>query len=249
MNTGSNSVSVLGVRVSGIHKAGLLQLVQEWAIQGKLRTLVYVNAYCLNTACTDVQYRNILNQADLVYPDGMGVVWAGRWLNGARLEKLAGWVWLPDVCKLAVAQNWGIYLLGGKLGIADQAAEIIKNRYPGLRILGAADGYFIRKSEAEVLHEITTLKPQILFVGMGAPRQEKWCALHRTAICAPIVWAVGALFDTVTGIEPLAPPWFNTLGLEWLWRLLRDPRGKWRRYLIGNPLFLWRVFHQKCLGE
>jgi N-acetylglucosaminyldiphosphoundecaprenol N-acetyl-beta-D-mannosaminyltransferase len=247
VNAGPNTVSVLGVRVSGINKAGLLKLVQDWAVQPGLRTIVYVNAYCLNTACIDTLYRNILNQADLVYPDGISVVWAGRWLDGARLEKLTGRVWLPDISKLAVAQNWGIYLLGGRLGIADQAAEIIKHKYPGLRILGAADGYFINKSEIDVLQEITALKPHILFVGMGTPMQEKWCALHRTAISAPIVWTVGALFDTVTGIEPLAPSWFNALALEWLWRLLRDPRGKWRRYLIGNPLFLWRVFHQKYL--
>jgi N-acetylglucosaminyldiphosphoundecaprenol N-acetyl-beta-D-mannosaminyltransferase len=247
VNADLNTVSVLGVRVSGIDKAGLLELVQEWAVQSRLRTLVYVNAYCLNTACTDTLYRNILNQADLVYPDGISVVWAGRWLDCARLEKLTGRVWLPDVCKLAVDQNWSIYLLAGRLGVADQAAEILKHKYPGLRILGAADGFFINKSEAEVLQEITALKPHILFVGMGAPVQEKWCALHRTAIRAPIVWAVGSLFDTVTGIEPLAPSWFNALALEWLWRLLRDPRGKWRRYLIGNPQFVWRVFHQKYL--
>jgi N-acetylglucosaminyldiphosphoundecaprenol N-acetyl-beta-D-mannosaminyltransferase len=82
---------------------------------------------------------------------------------------------------------------------------------------------------------------------MGAPTQEKWIALHRTAVLAPIVWAVGSLFDAVTGIEPYSPSWFNALALEWLWRLMYDPRGKWRRYLIGNPQFVWRIFHQKYL--
>jgi N-acetylglucosaminyldiphosphoundecaprenol N-acetyl-beta-D-mannosaminyltransferase len=164
VNAGPNTLSMLGVRVTGINKAGLLKLVQEWATQEKLRILLYVNAYCLNMACTDVLYRDILNQADLVYPDGISVVWAGRWLYCAQLEKLTGWIWLPDVCKLAVAQNWGIYLLGGRLGVAAQAAEILKLKYPGLRILGTADGFFIEKNETEVLQDITTLKPHILFV-------------------------------------------------------------------------------------
>ena len=245
LNTSFNTVSVLGVRVNDIDKVGLLGFVQEWATQSRLRTLLYVNAHCINTACTDTFYRNILNRADLVIPDGISVVWTGRWLGGKRLEKLVGRVWLPGLCKLAVAENLGIYFLGGRSGVAARAAEILQCRYPGLRIIGTADGFFIGRSELEVLQEISTLKPQILFVGMGVPLQEKWIAKKRPAIRVPIVWAVGALFDLVTGIEPPAPSCFNILALEWLWRLIVNPRKKWYRYLIGNPLFVFRVLRQK----
>jgi N-acetylglucosaminyldiphosphoundecaprenol N-acetyl-beta-D-mannosaminyltransferase len=249
VNVGLHTVSVLGVRVSDINKAGLINLVREWADPGRLRTLVYVNAHCLNTAYTDIRYRNILNQADLTFPDGIGVVWAGRWLDGARLEKLNGRVWFPEICETAITHQWSIYILAGKRGVAACAKNILLCRYPGLRIIGATDGFFEERSEAEVLQEITALRPNILFVGMGAPLQEKWIASHRDAIPVPVVWAVGALFDTVTGIEQLAPDWLNALALEWFWRLLMNPRKKWRRYLIGNPLFIYRVFRQKYLHK
>ena len=249
IRAGMNSVSVLGVRVNDINKDGLISQVQEWADQTRLRTVVYVNAHCLNTAYIDTEYRNILNQADLTFPDGIGVVWAGRWLGGTQLEKLNGRVWFPEICKIAVKRNWSIYILAGIRGVAACAKNILQNRYPGLQIVGATDGFFAERSDTEVLQEITELRPNILFVGMGAPLQEKWIATHRDAIPVPVVWAVGALFDTVVGIEKLAPDWLNALALEWFWRLLMDPRKKWRRYLIGNPLFLFRVFRQKYIRK
>jgi N-acetylglucosaminyldiphosphoundecaprenol N-acetyl-beta-D-mannosaminyltransferase len=244
---GLRDVSLLGVRVTGVAKIDLITLVEEWAAQPTLRTLVYVNAHCLNTASDDTSYRNILNQADLAYPDGIGVVWASRWLWGVRFEKLTGRDWLPEICKLAVLHNWGIYLLAGRLGIASQAADILKSRFPGIKILGTADGFFSERSEEEVLRELEILQPHILFVGMGTPAQEKWIASHRTMIHSPVVWAVGALFDMVVGIEPPVPNWLNALALEWLWRLVVDPRKKWRRYLIGNPRFVMRVLRQKYM--
>jgi N-acetylglucosaminyldiphosphoundecaprenol N-acetyl-beta-D-mannosaminyltransferase len=249
VQAGPNNVSVLGVRVSDINKDGLISRVQAWADQTRLRTVVYVNAYCINTAYIDPRYRNILNHADLTFPDGIGVVWAGRWLGGSQLEKLNGRVWFPEICKIAVKRKWSIYILAGKRGVAACAKNILQNRYPGLQIVGAADGFFEERSDTEVLQEITELRPNILFVGMGAPLQEKWIATHRDAIPVPVVWAVGALFDTVVGIEKLAPDWLNALALEWFWRLLMDPRKKWRRYLIGNPLFIFRVFRQKYFNK
>lgn len=239
------TVEILGVRVACIDVPGMLVCVEHWSSQAARRTVQYVNAHCLNEACRDPLYRNTLNRADLVYSDGISVVWSSRFLGGCRMYKTTGADWIVDFCTWAAACGVRIYILAGRPGVAQQAADNLGRRFPGLQIVGLCDGYFSRASEAEVLAEIDRLKPQVVFVGMGTPRQEKWIAAQRRAIDAPVCWAVGALFDYVAGIEPRAPGWMKKLALEWFWRLLIDPAGKWKRYLLGNPLFVFRILRQK----
>jgi N-acetylglucosaminyldiphosphoundecaprenol N-acetyl-beta-D-mannosaminyltransferase len=120
-------------------------------------------------------------------------------------------------------------------------------RFPRLQIVGVCDGFFQENGTggADLIAEINRAKPHVLFVGMGVPRQEKWLAAQRSIIDAPVCWAIGALFDYVAGVERRVPKWLASMGLEWFWRLMIDPKGKWRRYLIGNPLFLYRILIQK----
>lgn len=235
------SVNILDVSVNCVTVEDLLEQVVCWAQRDTPRSILYVNAHCLNTSYRDRQYQELLNQADLVYPDGISVVWTGRFLNGCRMEKITGADWIFDFCELAQARDIRFYILAGKLGIAQKAKDSLLDRWPGLKIVGTCDGYFAGKTEPEVLHEIRETNPHVVFVGMGTPRQEKWLAAHRDQILAPVCWVVGALFDYVGGEEPRAPRWMNAMAMEWLWRLIVDPHGKWRRYLIGNPLYLTRV--------
>lgn len=223
----------------------LLNLAAAWAGEEIRRTILYVNAHCLNLACEDEDYREALNSADLVYPDGIGVVWGGRWLAELQMHKITGADWIDAFCRITRDRGQRIYILAGRPGIAGTAATRLQSRWPGLHIVGEADGYFVEKNEAEVLAEIGRCKPHFLLAGMGSPRQEKWLSAHRAELPVPVCWAVGALFDFVSGLEPRAPLWMNRLPLEWLWRLYMDPRGKWRRYLIGNPLFLLRLLRQR----
>jgi exopolysaccharide biosynthesis WecB/TagA/CpsF family protein len=225
----------------------MMEQVNEWARQFQRRTIVYVNAHCLNLASRDAVYRQILNQADIIYPDGIAVVWACRFLSGLRLQKITGREWIVDFCEQAIAHQLGVYILAGKPGVARRAAEKMLHRWPTLRICGCADGFFAEKSEGDIFQEIAISQPRVVFVGMGTPAQEKWVNAHRDEINAPVVWAVGALFDYIAGMERPVPPLLNTLALEWLWRLIMDPRGKWRRYVIGNPLFVARVLRQKLM--
>ncbi len=251
------TVNILGVDVACLDVQGILDLVHKWsgpnaqAPLGTKYTILYVNAHCLNTACGDENYRRILNQADLVYSDGISVVWASRILGGCELHKMTGADWIDDFSAraentaLSDAGGLRIYILAGKPGIAERASENLLKKYPGLQIVGACDGYFRQMSEAQILQDIAAKKPHILFVGMGIPVQEEWIAAHRQDIPAPVCWAVGALFDYVAGVEPRVPGWMNALALEWLWRLMIDPLGKWRRYILGNPLFAWHILGQK----
>lgn len=242
-------IEILGVKIACVDKDSLLNLASQWARTNENRFITYVNAHCLNVAHSLPNYRNILNNADLVYSDGISVVWAGRFLHGCRLHKITGREWIFDFCNMAAAQGISIYILAGAPGIAKRASLNLTTRFPSLRIVGMSDGYFIEKSEIQVIEEISHSKPNVLFIGMGVPRQEFWINQHSMGIKVPLFWAVGALFDYVAGVEPLVPQWMNRLALEWLWRLMIDPAGKWKRYIFGNPYFLLRIIAQKVNGS
>lgn len=237
-------VNVLGVNVACLDVQGVLDLIQDWSERNERRTILYINAHCLNEAFEDSIYHRILNNAELVYSDGISVVWSARFLGGCRLHKMTGADWIFDFCQWAERNSIRTYILAGKPGIANKTKANLLERWTGLKIVGTCDGYFIEKSESDVLEEIAKTAPHVVFVGMGTPVQEKWIASHRDEIQAPVCWAVGALFDYVAGVEPRVPVWLNAIALEWLWRLIVDPGGKWRRYIIGNPLFVSRVVSQ-----
>jgi N-acetylglucosaminyldiphosphoundecaprenol N-acetyl-beta-D-mannosaminyltransferase len=239
------TADILDVSVACLDIPGLMAQVQEWCLGRNKRTIYYVNAHCYNTALAHPGYRRLLNQADLVYADGIGVVWAGRLLTGSKLVKMTGADWLPFFCEIAQSSRLKVYLHAGKPGVAQSASRNLYNQYPGLDIVGWSDGFFFERSEAEVIKAINAAAPHVLFVGMGVNLQEKWIAAHRDQIDAPICWGVGALFDYVAGEERRVPHSMNALGFEWLWRLLMDPVGKWRRYLLGNSLFVYQVLRQR----
>ena len=245
MNFSKKSVVILGVNVSCILREDFFHLPLDWITERTKRTVMYVNAHCLNLALTDYTYRDILNSVDMVYADGISVVWAAKFLGGCQLEKNTGREWVYELCSLAEKKTLRIYILAGSPGVATNAQTRLSNQFPKLQIVGTHQGYLDDSDTSSLLDEINQSKPHILFVGMGTPLQEKWLAAHRDQIDAPVCWAVGALFDYIAGIENPVPPWLNKIHLEWFWRMLVDPAGKWRRYLIGNPMFLFRVIRQK----
>lgn len=247
-----HTVDILGVPVACVTTRQLLELVTAWVAPADpggpqpSRMVCYVNAHCFNAASQHPAYHATLNEADLVYPDGISVVWASRLLGGraCQMQKSTGADWIGQFCQLAAARGWRIYILAGQPEIAQRARVNLVRQYPDLQIVGVCDGFFRTQSEAETLRDIARTAPHILFVGMGTPRQESWIAARRTQMGVPVCWAVGALFDYVAGTEPRVPRWMNGLALEWFWRLLMDPVGKWRRYILGNPLFVTRIARQ-----
>ncbi len=238
------SVDILGVPVACLDRQGLLD-----AAASRLEAqespppfrIAYANSHCLNLAQRDAGFRAALGRFDLVYADGFGPVLAGRILGGCRLEKLTGADWVDALFHRLAQRGARIFILAGRPGIASRAADHYLQKYPGLALAGTADGFFENMTESEVLAQIRAAQPDVLFVGMGSPRQEAWIDRQSQALPVKICWAVGALFDYAAGQERRAPGWMLALQLEWLWRLLMDPRGKWRRYLIGTPVFLIRV--------
>lgn len=239
------SVTVLGAHVHSVTVSGLLRQALTWARQDKPRTIGYANIHVLNTAYKDDGLRRILNEFDLIYCDGEGVRLGARLLGANLPERMTGADWLIPLCVLCDAEQVPVFFLGSKEGIASKAAEKIRESCPDLRV-DAHHGYLGDPAvSSQAINRVNLFKPGILLVGMGTPIQERWIKANRDKLDVPVVWAVGALFDFIAGTQPRAPQWMVANGLEWAHRLLWDPARLWKRYVVGNPLFLARVLMSK----
>jgi N-acetylglucosaminyldiphosphoundecaprenol N-acetyl-beta-D-mannosaminyltransferase len=237
---------ILGVPVADVGLVRLLDRVLSWTRLPRPVTILYANVHVLNAAATDPDLRAILNHADLVYCDGAGVALGARLLGHRLPGRMTGADWIEPLCAACAREDVALYFLGGRPGVAARAANRLQARHPGLCIVGAHHGYLAAPDVSRAaLAAVNAACPDILLVGMGTPTQERWIAAHRAALDVPVVWAVGALFDFVAGVQPRGPRWMLDNGLEWLYRLYTDPRRLWRRYLIGNPLFVARVLRQR----
>lgn len=206
--------------------------------------VAFVNPDCLNIAWADPHYRALLLDAERVLPDGIGLRIGGRLLGQPLQENINGTDLFPLLCSAARAAGRSLYLLGARPGIAAAAAARMQQRFPGLRIAGTQDGYFAPAATPAVIAAINASGADILLVAFGVPHQETWISAHRADLRVRVCMGVGGLFDFYSGRIRRAPPWLRELGLEWLYRLLQEPGRMWRRYVIGNPLFLYRVWRQ-----
>lgn len=213
-------------------------------LDGAVSRLAFVNPDCLNIAYTNQPYRDVLKSSDRVLPDGIGIHVGCRLLGTSLKANVNGTDLFPRLCERFAQTGQSIYLLGAQPGIAAAAAEAMQRRYAGLSVAGVRDGYFSAGEEADVIEEINASGASVLLVAFGVPRQELWLAKHRDRLEIPVQMGVGGLFDFYSGRIPRAPQWLRELGMEWSWRLLQEPGRMWRRYLVGNWVFLYRVWKQ-----
>jgi N-acetylglucosaminyldiphosphoundecaprenol N-acetyl-beta-D-mannosaminyltransferase len=241
------SINLLGVQVDQLSLRDLLQRIISFVVSDAQHRVLYANVHVLNAAYQDRELKHVLNQADLVYCDGAGVKWGARLLGEELPERMTGADWIYDLCATCQERGFSLYFLGGEPGVAARAAEILQARYRGLKIAGTHHGHYGHDGPEndDIVAEINDLRPDILLVGFGTPLQEKWIHRNSSRLGAPVVWAVGALVDFVAGKIPRAPRWMLDHGLEWLYRLWVEPRRLWQRYVLGNPLFIWRVIRQR----
>ncbi|HEX4344607.1 MAG TPA: WecB/TagA/CpsF family glycosyltransferase [Solirubrobacteraceae bacterium] len=222
----------------------LLQRIIGWVGNGgPTKRVMYVNAHVINQSREDPALRAALEEADLVYCDGYGVRLAAKALNTEIPHRMTGADWIWDLAALCEAQQTSIYLLGCEPGVARQAGLRLRRTHPNLRIAGAHHGYFAIGSghDDRVVEDINRCRPDIVLVGMGTPKQELWAQRTVDSLDCSVLWTVGALFDFVSGRVPRAPASLADNGLEWIFRLAIEPQRMWRRYLVGNPVFLSRV--------
>lgn len=235
-----------GIAIDDLTREDFIHTILSWA-RGKNppRLVTYLNAHCINIYFADAEYARIINQADLVYADGQAVIWASRVLKEPLPERISAADFFPQFCELCAKEHLSLYLLGSCAGVAEKAAENLREALPSLRIAGARHGYIAAVEIPQLVSEIREAKPDILLVGMSVPLQEKFAFHHLKELRVPVVWCVGALFEYVARIAPRAPVWMRRLGLEWLFRLAIEPRRLWRRYLLGNIAFLWKTITYK----
>lgn len=234
--------SFLGVGLDRLNADGLLERVIGYSKAKRRGKIMYLNADCILLAMRDREYMAILNRADLVYADGIGVV-LGAKLFGEKLPgRMTGADFMPDFCDKFEKSGLSIYLLGGREGAAAGAAKRLKQRCPGLKVAGAHHGYFDHERSGSVIEAINRANPHILLVGFGAPRQERWIDRNAERLDVPVIWGVGGLFDFLSGDTRRGPKWLLDNGFEWLCRLFVEPRRLWKRYLIGNAKFILYLF-------
>lgn len=237
--------TVLGVRVHSVTVGTLLRQVVNWAEEDKPRTIAYANVHVLNTAYRDAGLRAFLNEADMVYCDGEGVRVAARLLAQDLPERMTGADLLLPLCRQCVQEGVRLFFLGSDMGIAAGAAEKIEESCPGVCI-ATHHGYLSDPAISRgAIEQVNDFKAGILLVGMGTPIQERWIEANRSGLMVPVVWAVGALFDFFAGVQPRGPEWMVSHGMEWAYRLWSDPGRLWKRYVMGNPLFIWRVLKSR----
>lgn len=235
------STSLLGIRIDGMDTQEAIEQVRaEWAT-GRKQRVYFVNAHCANIARRDERYQAALAQGELVLADGSGVLSGARLLGLPIRHNLNGTDLGPKLCEQAAQDGRSVFLLGGKPGVAEQAAARLVTRCPGLHIVGIQHGFFSAEEEAAVIAQINRARPDLLFVALGVPRQELWITRHWAELDVGTALAVGALFDFLAERFKRAPVWVRRLGLEWIVRLIQEPGRLWRRYLIGNLVFEGRV--------
>jgi N-acetylglucosaminyldiphosphoundecaprenol N-acetyl-beta-D-mannosaminyltransferase len=190
------------------------------------------NSLMFNEALRDPEFARVISNAALSVADSAGICWALHILTGRKYTRLPGIDLVPLLCEWAVEQHFSLYFMGAEPGIAEAAAKKLSEAYPGLRIVGSRHGYFTDEEEPALIQSIREQAPDILLVGLGVPRQEKWIASHLNELGVPLVMGVGGSFDVISGNLKRAPVWMRKTGLEWLYRLLQQP---WR---IGRILAL-----------
>ena len=234
-------IDVMGVGFDNLTKNEFIDRARQMLQSGEKGYVVTPNAEIVYEAVQDSSFRDLLNGAALVLPDGAGVVLGAKILGTPLKEKVAGIEFGEEICRLLAQTGGKLYLLGSKPGIADQAGDKLKEKYPGLVICGTADGYF--KDEDAVIAKINEAQPDVVFVCLGAPKQEKFIRNHFDELNATLYLGLGGSLDGYAGVAQRAPRWMINLSLEWLYRLLKEPKRLGR--MMRLPKFVMICVKEK----
>src|SRR3954451_9050564 len=236
---------VLGCAIDRVDMAGALDRCEQIVDAGAFGQHMAVNAAKLVAMRDDRGLRDVVCRSELVTADGQAVVWASRVLGDPLPTRVAGIDLMLELFGRAEERGWGVFVLGARAEVLDRALDRIRSWHPRLRIAGYRDGYFGADEEAAVAAQIRDSGAQILFVAMSSPRKEDFLGDHGPSLGVPFAMGVGGAIDVVAGETRRAPRWMQRTGLEWLFRLLQEPRRMFRRYLTTNVRFLWLVVRER----
>ena len=242
----SKRLEILGVGIDRVNSSEALQRIADFIADGREKgtthQIVTANAEIIYQASKNDKMRAVINAAQMVTADGSGVVWASKQLGVPLAERVTGIDLVNSICEGSAANGWKLYILGSAPGVADTAAENIRAKYPGCNIIGTHHGYFDAEQEQNILAELRELKPDVLFVALGAPKQEYWIADHIEALGIPVAMGIGGSMDVLSGNVKRAPLWMQKMSLEWLYRfLIQSTRFK---RMLALPKFILAVKKQ-----
>ena len=243
----ANRVNVLGVGVSVLNLQSALEAIAGAVREKRKGYICVTGVHGVIEAQSDETFRKILNKAFLCTPDGMPMVWMGKIRGHSEMRRVYGPDLMLAVCDYTRSRGFTHFLYGGGLGVAQELKVRLEQKLPGLRIVGALTPPFRPLNaleEADLAAQLRALRPDLLWVGLSTPKQERFMAQYWQRLEATLLVGVGAAFDFHAGRVRQAPPWVQRHGLEWLFRLACEPRRLWKRYLKNNPLFLARAFCQ-----
>jgi N-acetylglucosaminyldiphosphoundecaprenol N-acetyl-beta-D-mannosaminyltransferase len=240
-SAGGSTVSVLSVPVSCLTAEQALACIEEFIASRSPHMVVTSDSSAIVRAQDDPEFMETMAAADLVTPDGAGIVWMAKLLDLPITERVAGCDLVDSICGLAARKGYAVYLLGGREGVASEAAATLCARHHGLNVVGTHHGYFSEEEERELVAHIRDAAPDVLFVALGIPKQEKWIRAHLEELQVPVCIGVGGSLDVVSGRARRAPKWMQDFGLEWLYRTLREPR-RLPRLMALPRFFLMMLF-------
>ena len=242
-------VMIAGVGIDNITMDQTLSFIEELIQKRKVSYVVTPNVDHIIKLQRDLEFKKIYREAACVLPDGMPLLWAGRFLGTPLKEKVSGSDLVPRLCEIAAQKGYKLFFIGGKVGAAYKAKELLEKRLTSIKIVGVCRPPLGSEEDSEENRKIEKMieetAPDILFVGFGVPKQEKWIYKHYKSLGIPVSIGVGGTLDILAGMARRAPYWMQTSGLEWFWRLMMDPMRLWKRYLVDDMQFFRLVFLQK----
>lgn len=249
MRTTMDQITLFGLKIENTTLSDASMKIVHDAYSGAHRKIYFVNAHCVNVAARNADYLSALQDASSLFADGIGMRLAAQWADLSLVDNVNGTDLFPLICRDAAAAGVEIGLLGARPGIAQRCADNMRNEIPNLKVVWVQDGYFEPDTEANMIAAVNESGAKILFVAMGVPMQELWIAQNAANLRAPVVLGVGALFDFYSGAVSRAPQLMRQWGLEWLYRFMLEPGRMFSRYILGNPLFIFRALRWRLGGR
>jgi N-acetylglucosaminyldiphosphoundecaprenol N-acetyl-beta-D-mannosaminyltransferase len=237
------SFHILGVRVDAVQIPNVIRQMEDWIANGRAcHPIVFAGLHTISETNRDSRFKTIVNSADLVVADGMPVVWLGRFHGHSMRRRVYGPEAMETFCR-ETRSRYRHFFYGGAPGVAAMLAENLREKF-NIVVAGTCSPPFRELTEDEdraLVDRLNEASPDVLWVGLGTPKQERWMQEHRTRLRVPVLLGVGAAFDFNSGIVRQAPVWMRESGLEWFFRLLTEPRRLWKRYLIAIPRAIWSI--------
>lgn len=238
-------IEILGVKIDSLTVSETIDLVEQYVITNTPLHLMGVNADKINEASANPKMLEIINKCGVINADGASVVMASKYLGNPLPERVAGIDLMQDLVELASKKNYSVYLLGAKEEIVKKTGEVLTQKYDNLNIVGYRNGYFKDEEWSSISKELNKLNPDFVFVGITSPKKEYLIEYLQNKGLKSVLMGVGGSFDVISGNIPRAPKWMQKCNLEWLFRVMNEPKRLFKRYFIGNRKFIKAIRQEK----